>query len=162
MNELLFRRISWSGWFVALAIILLVENILFSTAARGQQAERDNSLQVAIKYGEAKSLRPVSFQGITQKVGLHPNQVVTVALQFPVNRAGESVVVRPLDGGKAILPDRGLVVGKDGSAKFDFQANATPGSSNVAIEIGGEEYGLQFYVLNDTNPSRNPKVPIAD
>lgn len=105
-------------------------------------------------------MMPASSRGVTSRVGLDPNQVVTITLQFPVTRIGQPVAIQALDGGKVFLGSN-LGLSSNGALQFQFQANQEPGLTQVQVWLGSDEYGLQFYVFDPTHPERNPRIPKA-
>src|ERR1700730_11430504 len=120
----------------------------------------DDSLHAVITYGPGQVMIPGSYHGVTSRVGLDPNQLVTITLQFPVNRIGQPVAIQPLDGG-TVIPGSNLGLSSNGNLQFQFQANQKPGLTQVQVWLGAEEYGLQFYVFDPNHPERNPRIPKA-
>lgn len=121
----------------------------------------DESLPTVISHAKGE-IRPGSDHGITNLVGLHPNQVVTVTVQFPIAHAGAAATVEPLDGGLVIATSGEHIVSGDGTLEFQFQANTNPGLSQVLLRVGTDEFGMRFYVLNPEHPERNPRIQIAN
>jgi hypothetical protein len=143
--------------------------IFFSVASYGQSpqptatsTDGDDSFSVVISYGNGQSIRAISDNGVMRKVGLRSNQIVAITIQFPTNRSGQSVTVRPLDGGRIVTPAQTLSVGRDGTVKFGFQANQYPGLTQVSVELGANDYRLPFHVLDESNPRSNPRIPVAE
>lgn len=120
----------------------------------------DASLNAVITYGLGQTLIPGSYRGVTRRVGLDPNQVVTVTLQFPVTRTGEPVAIEPLDGGTILGPAK-THLSRTGALQFQFQANKEPGLTQVRVRLGSDEYGLQFYVFDPRYPEKKPRIPKA-
>lgn len=106
--------------------------------------------------GAARHL--LSHQHILDRVGLGPNQVVTVTLQFPSDTQGKPVMVGALDGGglTANVGMENLFVDEDGTVVFSFQAGAAPGLYRLIVQLGANDYRLEFYVLDLDHPQNNP------
>jgi hypothetical protein len=102
---------------------------------------------------------PGSHNGVTSRVGLDPNQVLTIALQFPITKIGQAVAIQPLDGGVVVSANSGL--SSTGILQFQFRANQEPGLTQIRVRVGTDEYGLQFYVFDPNHPERNPRIPKA-
>jgi hypothetical protein len=115
-----------------------------------------------VSYGDGKSIQTKTEQGIAPRIGLRPGQAVTVAVQFPVKRAGEAVTLIALDGGTITPSAKKLSVNSDGSIRFDFEAGTGPGLYGISIQLGDNEYRVQFWVLNEQHPEKNPRVPVAE
>ena len=134
-------------------------------AARAQSLSdqiADTSLEVTIKSGSGQERRPLHHGGLVDRVGLGPGQTVNVALKFPGKGAGEAVAVGALDGG-TLTGQQGLATSAQGVAQFTYQGGGVPGCYRVLVHIAGQDYWLEFYVLNTTNPSNNPtRVRIVD
>src|ERR1700737_1434802 len=90
-------------------------------------------------------------------VGLQPNQVVDVAVQFSTDKAGRTIIIEPLDGGQVIGSSNKLVVSTDGTLTFRLQAGHDPGVCQISLHDGAQEMGLQFWVLNQQDPQENPR-----
>jgi hypothetical protein len=134
-------------------------------AAHGQSVRPEGtdgnaSLPVTVSYGDGKSIQTKTEQGIAPRIGLRPAQVVNVALQLPVERSGQSVAVVALDGGT--LTKVSSTVNSDGTVRFGFEAGTGPGLYGISIQLGDNEYRVQFWVLNENHPEKNPRVPVAE
>jgi hypothetical protein len=121
-----------------------------------------------VKYPDGSSLTAVCYSGIFERVGVLPDQVVQVAIQYDDRRSQQQVSITALDGGAAISAaatsaGRGAVVRTDEAAKltFTFQAGHEPGMNQVSLRQGGEELGLQFWIVDPKNPGADPTVLTA-
>jgi hypothetical protein len=114
------------------------------------------SATLTINFGGDQLVAATIQQGISDLVGLQPNQVVDVTVQLPAKRAGRTIIVHPLDGGRVIGATNKLVVEADGTISFRFQASGQAGTSQVSLRDGGRELGLQFWVFDLLNPQNNP------
>jgi hypothetical protein len=116
-------------------------------------------LTANISLGPAQSLSLSSKDGIFDLVGVAPDQWVNVTVQYPLSEIGRRITAEALDGGKIISSLGGtLLVGPDGTIHFEFQAGRYPGFNHVALHDAAREVGLQFWVLDQQNPKRNPPV----
>lgn len=120
----------------------------------------DESLPTVISHDKGE-IRPGSDHGITNLVGLYPQQVVMVTVQLPIAHAGAAAIVEPLDGGLVTATSGEHVISHDGILEFQFQANTNPGLSQVLLRVGTDEFGMRFYVLNPDHPETNPRIQIA-
>jgi len=111
-----------------------------------------------IDFGDNQSVTANSNGAIFDRVGLQPNQVVDVTVQFSPGAAGRTIIAEPLDGGRVIGSTSKLVVAADGTLSFSFQAGHDPGVCQVSLHDGAQEVGLQFWVLDQQNPQENPPV----
>ena len=59
--------------------------------------------------------------------GLAPDQIVSVAVQFGAQKAGELIQGAALDGGMLSIPAGGLTADANGNISFTFQAGHDPG-----------------------------------
>jgi hypothetical protein len=102
-------------------------------------------------FADAKKLKTRSRTGHFQLVGLHLNETVDIALQFPA-MPSSSAPAQPLDGGKihsfSLNP-----AGTGGLAVIRFQAANRPGLYRVLLPGLGESALLQFWVADPNNPS---------
>ena len=90
-------------------------------------------------------------------MGVHPDQLVDIAVQFPVLNTGRSIKAEALDGGQVIVQGP-MLVGLDGAIHFQFRAGHNPGINHIALHKGTRELGLQFWVLDEQHPEKNPPV----
>lgn len=108
--------------------------------------------------GEAVPLKiPSNKQGSFPLVGVRPDQLVQVSVQYPVIKTGQVIVAEALDGGQ-VLVQGPMVVGLDNTIRFQFRAAHTPGLNHIALRDGSRVLGLQFWVLDEVRPERNPPV----
>jgi uncharacterized membrane protein len=93
-----------------------------------------------------------SLNGVVPMLMVRPHQVVPVTLQFPAAAAGTTVAVTPLDGGR-IGGGNGVVL-PTGRTLFTFSPGPMPGRYRVAVYMPGEQYLLEFYVVD---PNHHPR-----
>ena len=109
-----------------------------------------------IALGGNKSVTANCFQGLFDRVGLQPNQVVSLSVQLPAALAGRQIIIESLDGG--LVSDTAATVATDGALALQFQAGSQPGMYRVNLRSGPLALGLEFYVLDPTQPENNPAV----
>ena len=97
-------------------------------------------------------------QGGFDRVGLRHDQTVDIAVQYSTASAGVPVTVVPLDGGAVVASGKNLIVASDGTIHFKFRAGHQPGVYQIALQSGGQELGLQFWVVDEEHPGNNPRV----
>ena len=115
----------------------------------------DSSIETTIKSGSGQERHPLHYAGRGDRIGLGPGQTVNVALKFPGKGAGESVAVGALDGG-TLTGQESLATSADGMIQFAYQGGLTPGRYRVLVQIAEQQYSLEFYVLDTSNPGKNP------
>lgn len=117
-----------------------------------------NWLSAVITSASGTERHLLTYDYIVERVGLGPNQVVTVTLQFPTAIRGKPVTVTPYDGGEATSDEgmENLVVGDDGMVSFSFQAGWSPGLYRLRVQLEAYDYQLEFWVLDLGNQQRNP------
>ena len=109
------------------------------------------SLEMIATNGAGREKHLFSQNGVVPMLMVRPNQTVPVTLQFPAAMAGTPVAVSPLDGGR-IGGGNGVVL-PTGRTLFTFSPGAMPGRYRVALYIPGEQYLLEFYVVD---PNHHP------
>jgi hypothetical protein len=153
------KRLVLSG-----SIILLqaASPFICSANAASNSADNNNGLEVTIKSSSGKQRFPEPHNGLIDRVGLRPGQVVEIKLKFRGKKTGESIFLTALDGGTLAGHD-GLAADSGGNAKFDYQAASLPGRYRVLLAVGEEDYWFDFYVLDLENPQNNPpRVRVTD
>jgi hypothetical protein len=118
------------------------------------------SLQNAIITSESGATRQLNtYLGLVGRLGLAPNQVVTVTLQFPEDLKNETVFVGLLDGGeinpRQLDPDP-ITIKAGGTASFIFQGGNAVGLYRLEVRVKEEEYRLEFRVIDPVNLQNNP------
>ena len=99
---------------------------------------------------------------MSEAVALYPGKPVDIVVTFSASRAGHAIAADPLDGGSIIGSHHGLVVAPDGTISFKFKPGNQPGVSQIVLRDGGTEFGLQFWVIDLTNPANNPPASSAN
>jgi|ERR1700730_2028352 len=106
-------------------------------------------------------------KGVFALVGLQPDQIIQVTVQYPVVQPtppsvpplanlfvvpGAIINAEPLDGGTVTVPTGGLVVASNGTVTFTFQATHDPGVNQISLR--------QAFPAPSTDPI--PTVPQAN
>jgi hypothetical protein len=125
-----------------------------SAAQNGQNAE---PLQVVVDYGQGQPKRRVSHDGIISPVGLPIAEPASITLQFLRKRAGEAVVICPLDGGQVDV-QAPVTISADGTIVFNFQSGSSPGLYRLMVS-GPADYQLSLYAFDPNRPRRPPPGP---
>jgi hypothetical protein len=113
---------------------------------------------ITISWGANQSVTAISRGGVSDRIGLQPDQLVDVTVQFSTSAAGRTIIVEPLDGGRIIGTSNRLLIASDGTFSFRFQIGHNPGIYQVSLHDRAKELGLQFWVLDSQNPENNPPV----
>ena len=140
----------------------LVTSVAFAQSQAGLPNSDDARFPVVISYGDGKTINTSTDHDIAPKIGLHPAQLISVTLELPSSRSGESVAVTSIDGSRMVTPTSGISVQSDGTIRFDFQARQAPGLYRVLVQLGSDEYQFQFYVLDQTPTANNPRMAVAE
>lgn len=114
--------------------------------------------EVTIAFNSGQSAKARTLNGAAEQVGLKANEVVDLAVNYGSAKSGTAITAIPLDGGRIVGPTSKLIVDRDGFLSFKFQAGKEVGVYQVALHEGAKEIGLQFWVLDEQNPKRNPPV----
>lgn len=107
------------------------------------QTTADVSAVVQLSNGQT-----VTVTDFSNQIGVQPNEIVNVTLQFPSEAIGEPIVVEATDGGSTSLGSSIAVVDVNGSISFAFRAPARTGTKSVGIRRGSTTFRLQFSVLD--------------
>lgn len=130
--------------------------LVASTPAQGLLNQpADESLRVTVTSASGAARHPLHHRGLVDRVGLAPGQTVSVNLVFPGKTTGTAVTASALDGG-VLSGHENLATSAEGVVQFSYQAGSLPGCYRVAAEIAGQEYILEFYVVDLNNPGNNP------
>ena len=134
--------------------------LVFSTAARAQDGEpqpiTSRALAAAVDYGNDAVFSPAKHGTDFDRLGLLPEQLLTITVQFPAELAGQLLIADPLDGGTVYAPEEGLFIGSDGNATFQFQAGASFGACRVAVHQPDDSNFLWFWIVDPEHPENTP------
>jgi hypothetical protein len=124
-------------------------------SAQDPAENADDSVQMVIRYGPGQEKRRHSRQGVMEPVGLAVGQRVGITLQFLPQRAGELVLVTPLDGGEINL-EGPVAVSPEGRVSFQFRSGRTAGLYRLAVS-GAEQCQLSLYAVDPDRPPHGPQ-----
>lgn len=135
--------------------------LIFSCSLRAQsddgfEPEQSRLLAVAVDYGNEAVFKPDKHDFGFDQLGLRPQQTVTITVQFPVELAGTAVVAEPLDGGSVLIPEKGLVVGSEGTAVFQFQGGLWVGASRLSVHVSDDRNLVNFWLVDAEHPENTP------
>lgn len=108
-------------------------------------------------FGDGTQITTQSTTGRFRLVGLHLNEVVDIALRFPVVLLSSSATAQSLDGGSVIsfsISSGGIA----GLASIRFQAGAQPGLYRIRVPGLTGSPLIQFWVADPNNPNANRPV----
>jgi hypothetical protein len=103
-------------------------------------------------FADGTQITTRSTNGRFRLVGLHLNETVDIALQFPVVLLSSSAMAQPLDGGNIISVSTSPVA-TGGLTLIRFQAGNQPGLYRVLLLGFGGSARLQFWVADPNNPN---------
>jgi hypothetical protein len=135
--------------------LLLFGLSLSRLSAQSSLGPSSGALEVIATNGAGREKHLTSFNGTVPMLMVRPHQVVPVTLQFPAAAAGTPVAVTALDGGR--ISGGNPVVLPTGRTLFTFSPGAMPGRYRVAVYIPGEQYLLEFYVVDPNHPPRQQR-----
>jgi hypothetical protein len=115
-----------------------------------------------VDYGSGVIIQPKKRDTIFAQLLLNANQTVTITLQYDPAFAGQVVIVEPLDGGIATVPEEGAMIDQDGKVSFQFQAADVPGLSRISIHQYEDGDLLQFWIIDTANPANNPPTILGN
>jgi len=140
----------------------------------------DQSIPVAVSYGQGVETRVQIYRGIMEPVGIPPNQPVTVTLFLASGLPGTLVQLGLYDGGQVgppALPGQDIVnsigssislppwpgptVSTNGTLQFNFQSAPLFGLYRVLVTIGPKQYLLQFYAVRPRSVPPLPGITIS-
>ncbi len=133
----------------------------FSSLVRAQdgdglEPEASRALAATVDYGNDAIFQPPKHNTAFERLGLQPQQVLTITVEFPVDLAGQVITAEPLDGGILTLPEEGLIVGSDGNVTFQFQASDSCGACRVAVHQADDLNFLQLWIVDPGHPENTP------
>ena len=136
----------------------LVSTGMPATPPTAPSGKKGADVSATIVDGSDAPVVTLSRKGVFNRVGLKHDHTVNITVQYPASRAGRSIVAEALDGGQIIGANKGLTVAADGTITFKFRVGHEVGAYSVALRDGTEELGLQFWVLDEQHPEKNPPV----
>ena len=140
---------------------LVSVHLTISTTARAQddggpQPILSRALAATVDYGNDNVFQPSKSNTDFQRLGLDPGQLLTITVQFPVDQAGQAMIVEPLDGGLLSLPDGGFFVDSEGNVTFQFQAIDSFGACRIAVHQPDDSNFIYLWVVDPEHPENTP------
>jgi hypothetical protein len=137
--------------FVGLAVFASANFLLFQHL--GAQSP---DVTATVQFSNGQTLSIVDF---SDSIGIQPNELVNLTIQFGSVGFGGIVQIESLDGGSinGSGSSSGLVAG-DGSLTFTFRATSNAGQNRIVIRGASRTLRLQFWVFDLQNPQNNPPV----
>jgi hypothetical protein len=114
-----------------------------------------HALAATVDYGNDVIFQPEKSGTDFGLLGVRPDQIVSVSVQFPPEYVGQPVSAGTLDGGAITLPEGGLVVDSNGMVTFQFQGGFL-GACRVNVHLADDANFLQFWVVDVDCPDSNP------
>lgn len=145
-------------FFAAIAagcVFCLAASINAQTAggSGGPPPKFDHSPAAAITFDSGESLNTQSIEGLFQRVAAKTNQAVRVQLQYPIDLAGQSIVIQSMDGAPVIGNSDRLSVGDDGTATMMVRLGASEGIYRFVLRCNDSSAVLRFYAIKPGKPS---------
>jgi hypothetical protein len=109
-------------------------------------------LQVIVDYPDGQQKRRTSRDNVVTSLGVAIGQQITITLQFPRTRGGDSIAIAPVDGGLVDV-DQPVPISADGSVTFHFTAGMNPGSYRLLV-AGKQSYEIRLYVFDPATARR--------
>ncbi|HEY2711466.1 MAG TPA: hypothetical protein VGI60_03050 [Chthoniobacterales bacterium] len=114
------------------------------------------ALAATVDYGNEAVFQPAKQSTDFERLGVLPNQVLSITVQFPVELAGQTIIAEALDGGTLSLPEGGLVVGRDGTVSFQFQAGISFGACRIGVHQPDDSNFIQLWIVDPDHPENTP------
>jgi hypothetical protein len=142
--------------------------VCFISSQRTQAAtELPEPPYAIVTYAPNQDVVSPADEASFQDVGINPDQVVQVQIQFLGDGAAHDVLLSSTDGGQLLLSNGGgttakqeavVTVDANGVCNFSFKATHDVGRNQIAIRLGSQKFGLQFWVFDAAHPEKNPPV----
>lgn len=109
-----------------------------------------------VSLGPTGSVFATANGNIFPLVGVQPDQSIQITVQFGTDQIAQTAQLTALDGGTLTFPPTGLTVSPEGTIAFSFVATHDPGLNQISLLVGGQEFGVQLWVLDLSDPANNP------
>jgi hypothetical protein len=152
-------RIGFAALTCSLLLVPLTHGPLLAQALPDPFANQPTFATVSLGLG--KIVSPRRHKVTFEKVGVQPQQVIDVTLQYPVGLAGRPLAVEPLDGGQVLTTSQDLKIAAKGSATLQFKAGTSPGLYQVRVHYDAQAIALQFWVIDAAHLYNTPPVLTA-
>lgn len=145
---------------IAIGVAAATSLFGFISSVRAQEDEPQpivsRALVATVDYGNDAIFQPAKHGTDFDRLGLNPQQVVTITVQFPAELAGQLILADPLDGGTLTVPDEGAIVGPDGNVTFQFQAGDSFGACRLAVHQPDDSNFIQLWIVDPDHPENTP------
>lgn len=132
----------------------------FSTPSHAQDGDPQpivsRALAATVDYGNDAVFYPAKHITDFEQLGIRAETVVTITAQFPTELAGQQMLVEPLDGGVATIPEEGLIVDSEGKVTFQFQTSDFFGACRIALHQPDDSNFVQFWIVDPNHPENTP------
>lgn len=114
------------------------------------------AIAATVDYGNDNIFHPAKTSTDFEPLGVLPQQMLTITVQFPSELSGQPMIVEALDNGALSVPEGGLFVGEDGNVTFQFQVGNAFGACRIAVHQPDDSNFLQFWVVDPAHPENTP------
>jgi hypothetical protein len=114
------------------------------------------AIAATVDYGNGGVFNPRKSGADFERLGFDPGQQLTITVQFPLDLAGQSMIVEQLDGGLLNFPDGGFVVDSNGNVTIQFQAIDLIGLCRIAVHQPDDQNTIQLWVVDPDHPENTP------
>ena len=123
----------------------------------GPQPVASYAISANLDYGNDAVVQPGKHNTDFDVFGLWSAQEVTITVQFPVEWAGQMILVEPLDGGTVTIPEDGLFADAQGNVSFQFQAGDEFGACRISVHQPNDSNFVQFWIVDPDHPENSPQ-----
>ncbi|MGI9113461.1 MAG: hypothetical protein DLM52_11020 [Chthoniobacterales bacterium] len=120
----------------------------------------DRGPAAAMSLESTGAINLTSARGFFGRVAARTNQAVAAQLQFPVDLAGQRVLVQSLDGAQLIGTTDKLTLGADGTATIRVGLGAAEGLYRIGVVCGDSRALVRFYAVAPGRPNPDPTLLI--
>jgi hypothetical protein len=132
----------------------------FSPSARAQdeppQPIPSRAIAATVDYGNNNLFALDKSSTDFTPLGLLPQQLLSITVQFPIELAGQAMIVEAPDGGTVFVPEGGIIVGSDGNVTFQFQAGNAFGACRIVVHQPDDSNFLQLWNGYAFQPGQHP------
>jgi hypothetical protein len=107
----------------------------------------DRSPTAAMIFDTGGSLTTRSVQGTFGRVAATIDQSVTVQLRYPIDLAGQPLLIQSLDGGQVVSDTAQATIGLDGTTTLQLQVGGGEGLYRFVLRCGDSFAVLRFYAV---------------
>jgi len=118
----------------------------------------DSGPAAALSFDNGAGISLPSARGFFPRVAARTSQTVAAQVQFPVDLAGQRVLVQSLDGSQVIGATDNLTLAVDGTATIRIRLGAADGLYRVGVMCGHSRAVLRFYAFAPGEPVSDPTL----